>query len=524
MEPQDATRAKGTTYLRTWWPAYAVFAAACALRLGLLFSTGLVPQTDGAYYLAQVRSILGGGGLRFSDTPLLFWIQALVAQVLMFTTSLDSQSATIVGVKLVDALVPPLAVLPVYALWLRWVPQERRNVLVAITVATLPALSFGVVKMAGDLQKNAFSLVLFSLTMWALDTAFRSGRKRDWALTALALSGCALSHVGVFAATLTFILPALTYRMVGGAGNRRAQARIAGGVAAVAGVAIGLLYVASLFIPKLNALGTTALSPLSLFSGETTFSRLAAGLGPDSLADAAAVLLAYAPLVAVAVLWCSQAKDSATAVTLMGASVATAALALPFLGGIDGLRLHLMAYLPAAVLFAWVTSVLRPIAVKAVCAAALLINTLAVLPVIPQATLPTIAEPSYSELLSLRDRVGQTGRTVVVARHGLEWWAAWALDADVVPTIGATPDLWSRYDTVLLLQETKVRDEASRQKRSGASPGQFRKGAAPVAGASVVFEGDWYRLSRANKPLELGREFEGEQRSGAAPRPDPLNK
>lgn len=170
------------------------------------------------------------------------------------------------------------------------------------------------------------------------------------------------------------------------------------------------------------------------------------------------------------------------------------------------LRLHLIAYLPAAVLFAWITGVLRPISVKALCTAALLINALAVLPVIPQASLPTIAEQSYSELLSLRNRGGDTGRTVVVARHGLEWWAAWALDADVVPTIGATPDLWNRYDTVLLLQETKV------------------EGASPVAGASVVFEGDWYRLSRADKPLELGKEFEGEQRSGAAPRPDPQKK
>ena len=123
-----------------------MFAAACTLRLGILFSTSLVPQTDGAYYLAQVRSILGGGGLRFSDTPLLFWIQALVALVLIFTTVLDFQSAKIGGVKLVDALA---------------------------------ALTIGLVKMTGDLQKNSFASALFSLAMWAFDTPFRSGRRRD---------------------------------------------------------------------------------------------------------------------------------------------------------------------------------------------------------------------------------------------------------------------------------------------------------------------------------------------------------
>lgn len=207
-------------------------------------------------------------------------------------------------------------------------------------------------------------------------------------MTALALSGCALSHVGVFAAALTFMLPALTYRMVmvGSEGDRPTRARMAGGLAAIFGVAIGLFCATSLFIPKLSALSTVALSPLSLFSGETTFSRLAAGLTLDSLADAVIVLLACAPLLAVAVLWRRRARDPTAAATLMGASVATAALAFPFLGGIDGLRLHLMAYLPAAVLFAWVTGILRPTPVKALCTAALLINALAVLFVIPLAS------------------------------------------------------------------------------------------------------------------------------------------
>jgi len=514
-------RESASVHVRDWWPAYVVLLTAIAVRLSILFSTALVPQTDGAYYLAQVRYLVSNGGLRFSDTPLLFLLQAFVAQGVMALANLRQASAIIWGVKLVDAIVPPLAALPVFALWLRWTPRERRSLIVAITVAALPALSFCLVHMTGDLQKNAFALVLFSLTVWAFYTACRSGRKSDWALTALVLSGTALSHIGVFAATLVFVLPALAYWVLS-AGSRRARLRMTGGLVAVVGAGIGLLYVASLFVSKLSTLGAAVLSPLSLFAGETVFSRLAAGLSPACLADATAVLLAYAPLTAVAVFWCSHAKDPATAATLVGASVATAVLAFPFLGGIDALRLHLMAYLPAAVLFAWVTGVLRPIFVKAVCTAVLLINTLAVLPVIPQASLPTIAEQSYSELLSLRDRGGDTDRTVVVARHGLEWWAAWALDADVVPTVGATPSLWKRYDRVLLLQETQVPDENAGPKRGGSAPGVvYRNGAAAVKGATVIYEGEWYRLSEAPTALELGPSFEGEHRAGAAPRPEP---
>jgi hypothetical protein len=204
---------------RRWWPAYAVLFTAITVWLLILFSTTLVPQTDGAYYLAQVKSLVSGEGLRFSDTPLLFWIQALVARALAVLANLDQDSAIILGVKLVDAIVPPLAALPVFAIWLRWKPPRRRNAFAGITVAALPAMSFGLVQMTGDLQKNAFALVFFSALLLTFNTAARSSRKRNWLAVGLALAGCALSHIGVFAVAVIFLLPALVTMAIGGERN-----------------------------------------------------------------------------------------------------------------------------------------------------------------------------------------------------------------------------------------------------------------------------------------------------------------
>lgn len=204
MEAKQRARQRAIEHTRDWWPAYLVVASAIALRLAILLSTSLVPQTDGAYYLAQVKSLLAGEGLRFSDTPLLFWLQAAVARALTAVTPLTVEAATIAGVKIVDATFPPLVALPVFALWRRWTPRDRRSALAAITVGALAALSFGLVQMTGDLQKNAFALVLVLFAIWAFDTAARRGHARDWALTGLALLGCALSHVGAFAAAITF--------------------------------------------------------------------------------------------------------------------------------------------------------------------------------------------------------------------------------------------------------------------------------------------------------------------------------
>jgi hypothetical protein len=237
-----------------------------------------------------------------------------------------------------------------------------------------------------------------------------------------------------------------------------------------------------------------------------------------------AVLLAWIPLVLMLVVWRRTAPDRTITATLVGAALSAAVLSFPLLGGVDGLRLHLMAYLPVSAVVAWLVGSLRRTGTRMVCAALLLANLFAVAPVIPRAMRPTIAEPSYAELSSLRGRVGDLQGTVVVARHGLEWWAAWTFgsNAAVVPPVGATPSLWKRYQRVLLLQETRVPDENAGPERGGSAPGvAYRNGAAAVEGATVIYEGEWYRLSEAPTVLELGPSFEGEQRAGAAPRPEP---
>jgi hypothetical protein len=513
-------------HLYEWWPAYLAVASAAALRLLILLSTRLVPQIDGAYYLAQVKSLLAGNGLRFDDMPLLFLIQAAVVQVLSSVTSLTTDAATIAGVKLVDAVVPPLAAIPIYALWLRWSSVERRSRLAAITMPVLTAFSFSLVHMTGDLQKNSFAFVPMSFAIWAFDTAALRGRVRDWVLSGLALLGCALSHIGVFAAAVAFMAPSMLYRFRASAGSGTGRVRRAVVLVMLATGMIVLVYVLSLFIPKLDALKAAVMAPLSLLTGETVFTRLADGLRPEGIADAATVILAYAPLLGVAVLWLRRRPDASVEATLVGASVATGILAFPFLGGIDGLRLHQMAFIPAAVLLAWFAGAARPWVVKAGCSVMLSANILFLVPAIPQATIPAIAEDSYGELISLKEKIGCSKGTVIVARHGLEWWAAWAFDTDIVQTIGVDPDLWKRYGTVLLLQEIKVQDNASL--RPG---GQGRNAAAehieavpPVRSAVVVFEGKWYRLSKADSVLDLGREFEGTQRAGAGPRPEPKKK
>jgi hypothetical protein len=57
------------------------------------------------------------------------------------------------------------------------------------------------------------------------------------------------------------------------------------------------------------------------------------------------------------------------------------------------------------------------------------------------------------ELRTLSRCVSQPGRTLVVARHGLEWWTAWTLHTHVAQARALRAEDWSKYAEVLFLEE-----------------------------------------------------------------------
>jgi len=64
----------------------------------------------------------------------------------------------------------------------------------------------------------------------------------------------------------------------------------------------------------------------------------------------------------------------------------------------------------------------------------------------------TISQGVYEELSSLKNAVAEPENTLVVARHGLEYWAGWVLHVDAAQTMSANANM-NGYSTVLYLQE-----------------------------------------------------------------------
>jgi hypothetical protein len=62
-----------------------------------------------------------------------------------------------------------------------------------------------------------------------------------------------------------------------------------------------------------------------------------------------------------------------------------------------------------------------------------------------------IPDDSAEEFRSLRPLVSDPVHTVVVARHGLEWWAGYFMHTPVRDRDGISDTLFGRYDRVLFL-------------------------------------------------------------------------
>ena len=129
-------------FMRSCGDLCVVLALGMAARAWILFTTPLVPGINGAYYLIQARALLEKGSLAVPDFPLTFFWHAFLARTLQFLAGAPLETAILWATKLTDAIVPPLAAIPVYLLIRNWTgDQDGRQRWIASGAA--PVNAFG---------------------------------------------------------------------------------------------------------------------------------------------------------------------------------------------------------------------------------------------------------------------------------------------------------------------------------------------------------------------------------------------
>lgn len=222
----------------------------------------------------------------------------------------------------------------------------------------------------------------------------------------------------------------------------------------------------------------------------------AAGPGfPGGWPERGTPLLAYAAALA-AMLKLSVDRRSLTAAdraVVLACAITAMALACPLISGEYRQRLLLMSPVPAAIACAFVLARLSinttggrawRTAVPSAIVGMLCLVSLAHGFRTPHP--PILTPESLAELKELRGEIDDPARTLVVARHGLEWWAAHALNTPV--RMGRVPeDAFEKYERVLIVQDVRPPMGPRREGRGG-GPGGF--GPPPMGDAGPDDGGD----------------------------------
>ncbi|MEY4489738.1 MAG: hypothetical protein RIQ79_2246, partial [Verrucomicrobiota bacterium] len=205
-----------------------------------------------------------------------------------------------------------------------------------------------------------------------------------------------------------------------------------------------------------------------------------------------------------------------------GAAVMTLALGGPFYDFVKGMRFLLIAAVPAAVTLSflqaqmpagrWRSGVAILLGVAGLLGAGLYAG---------HGRGPTISPAAADELREVAATLPADGRMLVVARHGLEWWAAWILHTHIAQPRAVKPEDWTKFDHVLYLVEKErsgfgppmggpqggaqggmrpgPRGGDGGPPPGGGMPGGLFEARAPE-GSVAVHNGRFFRLSDAPRP------------------------
>lgn len=422
-----------------WWTAALVLVlSAIAVRFALNFSHPFPPAVDAGYYPMQTRAWLLRGKFVYDDLPLLFWLDAAAATTLMAVgQSIDA--AVLTASRVIDCVAQPWTALFIAALGREWSGGRRRAIL-ACTAAAIPAvLSPPVIRMLSDFQKNSLGLVWMAGALWALRRTTTNSGRRNWLLLALFLVLAALTHIGAFAITgLAAGITLLTWIFVEHRGRRPRAWELGIFLASAAVLAILLLYFEAERAKRMF------LAPFGLLWS-----------GPLQTTPAP-VLVLGAVLIGFALRRAWRDRESLPAgdrALVVGLAATTLFLILP--KNFDYYqRLVLMAPLPASLLMTFVMA-RRSVRLPPRWTDRLFTLSMAALAAAspPAVQGPLVDETAAAELREFRSRIENPASTLIVAPHGLEWWAGFFLDTPVRANL--PEDAFSRYARVLALHEVE---------------------------------------------------------------------
>jgi hypothetical protein len=445
--------------------ALVLVVIATVVRFVVNFSTPYPPGTDAGYYPVQTRALMTQGRLMYDDLPLIFWLNAIVTRALTLI-GWESDAGLLLASRIVDCVGPPWAAAFVMAAGYDASGGRRDAIAGSVAAATMVVLWPATFAMLSEFEKNSLGLVWMAAAAWACAAAMRHGGRRRWATLGLVMGLSAVTHVGAFGATVMMVTLALVFWLLplGRAAGFRA------GRAALIAAALVVVPLGILGLVEPGRLLVLIRGPIEIFGAGGRF-----GGGGQMIG---VTLLCVVPIVVLGArrLWKDRRElPRADIAMVAAATLTTIALVLP-MSSEYGRRLTLMSSVPAATILGFLLA-RRALAGRSAWLGRAVLAGVLIIACVTVAYSRHFVAPSQidardiEDLRSMRDIPDPTA-TLVIAPHGLEWWAGYVLHTPVrvvsldPRTYGSVrdsvpPDAFQRYRRVLVV----LRAPASRPDR-----------------------------------------------------------
>jgi hypothetical protein len=102
----------------------------------------------------------------------------------------------------------------------------------------------------------------------------------------------------------------------------------------------------------------------------------------------------------------------------------------------------------------------------------------------------------YAAMVKLQKILPTDPKTVIIARHGMEFWSMWIFRIDAVRQEGLTRNYWSWYNNVLFLRQKK---ETAQFGPAGLYGPPYPQPTLP-AGSYRVYSNDYFDLYKSPVP------------------------
>ena len=485
-----------------WMIVWLIVMAGVIARGWLLFSTPLMPGVNGAYYLVQSRSVIEHLKLGIPDLPLVFCVQALLATVIRSCSGMSLDSSVILAVKFEDAVFPAMVAIPVFALVRRWAMRNGGGLWLPVCAALAVAAGAPALRMVGDFEKNSLALVWLAALLWSLHGWLEQPTTRRAILPVLFLTLTGLTHIGVFGWALVLSGLAVTvaiWRCPATTRRLLLPWLFTGIVACLSAAAIVLWKFDS---ARVQRLGTALAHPLSYLSqnqaGQSSIpgasqppgfgnmpgngpgnmpgggnhfglpgmggpgpgqpNGFAGGppgmmMGRNSWIGSGGLLIAGAAALAMVGFRRKQLTVGDVAI-ITGCAIGLIVLSGPWVTGDKVMRFQLIAVGPAVICAAFALAQLPwSIARNTLAIAAVLALVAPGVMLVRRGGHPVITVEAASELREMAVQLPAPDKTLIVARHGLEWWTAWYLHTHIAHMNAVSDDDWKNFDQVYFLRQ-----------------------------------------------------------------------